>query len=74
MRAKLSLNSALYAFVPGGNVNGGTLYNAANNGNYWSSRSNSDTNAYNLNFNTSGVNPSSYSNRYYARSVRCVAR
>ena len=61
--------------VRSGNVNSGSLRNAGNNGNYWSSTANSNTsNAYNLNFNSGNVNPSNNNNRYNGFSVRCLAR
>ena len=61
--------------VRSGNVNSGSLRNAGNNGNYWSSTANSSTsNAYNLNFNSGNVNPSNNNNRYNGFSVRCLAR
>ena len=61
--------------VRSGNVNSGSLRNAGNNGNYWSSTAYSSTsNAYNLNFNSGNVNPSNNNNRYNGQSVRCLAR
>ena len=68
--------STSYAMLPAaGNRNNtdGTLNNRGNNGNYWSSTENS-TNAYNLNFNSSNVNPAnSFSLRTYGFTVRCIA-
>ena len=59
-------------FVRSGYVNPTNyLNNAGNNGNYWSSVANSSSDAYNLNFNSSNVNPSN-NNRYNGKSVRCV--
>jgi hypothetical protein len=54
--------------------NGGGLYNVGSNGNCWSSSpySSSSTNAGNLNFNSSGVNPQNNNNRAHGFSVRCV--
>ncbi len=52
------------------NSNAG-LNNQASNGNYWSSSVNG-TNAYTLNFNSSGVNPANNNNRANGFSVRCV--
>ncbi|MBU6426743.1 four helix bundle protein [Patescibacteria group bacterium] len=49
----------------------GSLNNQGGNGNYWSS-SVSGTNAFNLNFNSSGVNPSNTNNRANGFSVRCI--
>lgn len=57
----------------GGNRNNSdaTLNNQGSNGNYWSSSPNG-TNAYNLNFNSGGVNPANNNNRANGFSVRCV--
>ena len=55
------------------NVNSDALNNAGNNGNYWSSTVNSATNARNLNFNSTNVNPTNTNNRYNGFTVRCVA-
>ena len=49
----------------------GVLTNRGSNGNYWSSSVNG-TNAYNLNFNSSDVNPANSNNRANGFSVRCV--
>jgi hypothetical protein len=49
----------------------GALNNRGSNGNYWSS-SVSGTNARNLNFNSSSVNPANTNNRANGFSVRCV--
>lgn len=75
-----SLNSstiiqAPYFFHPSGYVNTGSLRDAGSDGYYWSSTAHrSPSDAYNLNFYSSRVNPSSYTYRYYGRSVRCLAR
>ena len=56
------------------NVNSAILRNAGQNGYDWSSRSYSTTtNAYNLNFNASDVNPSNYNNRWNGFPLRCLA-
>ena len=47
------------------------LNNQGSNGNYWSSSPNG-TNAYNLNFNSSNVNPADNNNRANGFSVRCL--
>ena len=74
MSPEVSPISSPLFFARGGNVNSGSLNNQGSNGNYWSSRANSDTNnAYNLNFNSSNVNPSNNNNRNNGFSVRCVA-
>ncbi|MBR3248876.1 hypothetical protein IKF89_02490 [Candidatus Saccharibacteria bacterium] len=55
-------------------MNGTTLWNARNNGNYWSSTvATPSTHGYNLNFNSGGVWPANQNNRNNGRSVRCVA-
>ena len=59
-------------FPAAGNYDGTTLNNRGTNGNYWSSSYNSATNAYNLNFNSSTVNPQDNSSRRYGFSVRAV--
>ena len=48
-----------------------SLNNLGVNGNYWSS-SVSGTNALNLNFNASSVNPANANNRANGLSVRCI--
>ncbi len=53
------------------NRSDGALNNQGSNGNYWSSSPNS-ANAYNLNFNSTGVNPANNNNRANGFSVRCV--
>lgn len=51
----------------------GTFRNAGINGNWWSSRADAATNAYNLNFNATTVYPSNGpNNRYVGRSLRCL--
>gem|GEM_PF-1354707 len=64
----------LTLFLPaaGNRNNAGTLNNAGTNGYYWSSTVNG-TNAYNLNFNSTTVNPANNNNRANGFSVRCVA-
>ena len=42
-------------------------------GNYWSKSSSSTTNAYNLNFNSSNVNPRNNNTKANGLTVRCVA-
>ena len=59
-------------FPASGNYNGTTLNNRGSNGNYWSSSYISETNAYNMNFNSDGVNPANNNNRRYGFSVRAV--
>jgi len=59
-------------FPASGNRNGTSLNNRGSNGNYWSSSLNSQTNGYNLNFNSSNVNPANNNNRFNGFSVRAV--
>ena len=60
--------SGLYNWVNGGLNNRGT------NGNYWSSTPYASTNAHNLNFNSTNVNPQNGNNKTNGLTVRCVAR
>ncbi|MBQ9019912.1 hypothetical protein IJ096_01150 [Candidatus Saccharibacteria bacterium] len=50
------------------------LNNQGRNGNYWSRKANSSSNAYNLNFNANNGNfyPQNNNNKNNGRSVRCV--
>lgn len=59
-----------------GNYNwqNGNLNNRGTNGNFWSSTPNSKPNAYNLNFNSTNVNPQNNNNKVNGLTVRCVAR
>ena len=52
----------------------GSLENAGTWGNYWSSVQNSSSNAYNMNLNSSSVNPSNNNDKRNGFSVRCVRR
>ncbi len=67
--ASVLRNNPMY-FVPGGNVNSGTLNFAGSYGYYWSSTAQSSKNAYILYFDSSSVIPSYYANRYLGLSVR----
>ena len=58
----------------GGWGNGSSVSNAGSNGRYWSSTWNSNTNAYNLNFNSGSVNPQNNNNKYNGYAVRCVKK
>lgn len=60
------------AFVRSGyvNLNNGQARNVGNEGDYWSRTAKSSTNAYNLNFNTSNVNPSNNNNRWNGFPLR----
>jgi hypothetical protein len=62
----------LFTIACSGNGNGTTRNNRGSNGNYWSSSWNSDRNARNLNFNSSGVNPQNNNNRYNGFALRPV--
>ncbi|MDE7134693.1 MAG: hypothetical protein K2N86_05390, partial [Rikenellaceae bacterium] len=55
------------------NDSSGTLNNAGQNGNYWSSvtYTSNTNNAYELNFNSSNLNVD-WNNKQNGRSVRCV--
>ena len=52
----------------------GSLNNETTNGNFWSRTVNDSSNAYNLNFNSSNVNPQNNGNRGNGRSLRCTAK
>ena len=54
-------------------MNSDALNNPGRYGNFWSSTVLSSSNAYYLLFNSSSVYPANSDNRYYGRSVRCVA-
>ena len=62
----------MFFFPASGNRNGTSLNNRGTNGNYWSASLNSQTNGYNLNFNSEGVNPANNNNRFNGFSVRAV--
>ena len=69
-----TITQAPYYFNPSGYVNSGSLRNAGNEGDYWSSTANSNTSdAYGLAFNSGRVLPSYYDYRYLGFSVRCLA-
>ena len=55
------------------NNNSASVNNVWNNGYYWSAVPNSNNNGYNLNFNSSNVNPTNNNNRSNGFSVRPVA-
>ena len=59
-------------FPAAGYFDGTTLYRRGTDGYYWSSGYYSATNAYNLNFNSSTVNPQNNNNRRNGFSVRAV--
>ena len=61
-------------FLLSGNYNTGGANNLGSNGNYWSRTANSAQNAYNLNMNTSSVNPANNNNKYNGFTVRCLAK
>ena len=67
-----AINSEVIIPLAGNRDNGGGgLNNQGVNGNYWSSSPDS-TNAYNLNFNSGGVNPANNNDRANGFSVRCL--
>lgn len=55
-----------------GYFNNGSANNQGSNGNWWSSTRNNNNNMYNLNANTSNINPANNNNRNNGNSVRCV--
>ena len=60
-------------FFPASGYRYGTsLYYRGSNGYYWSSSLNSSAYGYNLNFDSGGVYPANYSNRFNGFSVRAV--
>ena len=60
-------------FLPAaGYRNDSNVNNVGDNGIYWSSTPNDSDNAYNLNFNSSNVNPANNDNRNNGNSVRLV--
>jgi len=64
-----------YFFLPAAgyrNNSNGALNNRGTNGNYWSSRMNDATNAYNANFNSGNANMNN-NNRANGQSIRCIA-
>jgi hypothetical protein len=63
---------AAFFFPCSGNGAGQSRNNRGSNGNYWSSTFNSARNARNLNFNSTGVNPTNNNNRYNGFGVRPV--
>ncbi len=67
-----AINSEVIISLAGNrNNSSAALNNQGSNGNYWSSSPNG-TNAYNLNFNSSSVNPANNNNRANGFSVRCI--
>jgi len=61
----------LLIFAGNRNWNDGTMNNQGTNANYWSTTPNT-TNAYNLNFNASNINPANNNNRGNEFSLRCI--
>lgn len=64
----------IVGFLLSGNYNTGGANNLGSNGNYWSRTANSAQNAYNLNLNSSSVNPANNNNKYNGFSVRCILK
>lgn len=61
-------------FWPAAGAFHGSLANANSNGDYWARTAPSNSsNAYRINFNSAGVNPTGTYNRYRGFPVRCVA-
>lgn len=64
---------SVYVFFPAGGYGyDASVTNVGTNGRYWSSSWSSATNAYNINFNKSSVNPQHINSRYRGFSVRAV--
>ena len=68
------LRSNPYYFVRSGDIGGNILHNSGVYGYYWSSTVSSSTHAYLLSFNGTDIYPGRNLNRYYGRSIRCLAR
>ena len=66
------INGNSVFFPASGNRHGTGLYNRGSYGNYWSASLRSQTNGYNLYFNSSGVNPANNNSRFNGFSVRAV--
>ena len=66
------INGNSIFFPASGYYFGATLYGRGSYGFYWSSSYNSATNAYNLNFSSSNVNPAYSYNRRYGFTARAV--
>jgi hypothetical protein len=66
------INGNSIFFPASGNYNGTSLNGRGSYGYYWSSSYNSATYAYNLNFNSSDVNPANDNNRRYGFTARAV--
>ena len=69
-----AITQAPLYFSPVGYVGSGSLNDAGYGGGYGSSTAYSSSLAYLLSFGSGGVKPSTFSSRYYGRSVRCLAR
>jgi hypothetical protein len=67
-----NINGNSVFFPASGYYGGTTLYDRGSYGSYWSSTYNSETGARNLGFNSSEVNPTSYSYRRNGFTVRAV--
>ena len=63
-----------YYFARSGHVSGTTLGNFTSRGGYWSGSVVSSSNAFYLNYYSSGLYPAYQYRRNYGRSLRCVAR
>ncbi|MBQ8992409.1 hypothetical protein IJ090_03190, partial [Candidatus Saccharibacteria bacterium] len=66
------IRSAPYGFVYGGDFGSSGWFNVGNYGGYWASTQSSSTGGYYLYFNSSYPGTSNF-NKYFGRSVRCVA-
>ena len=68
------MENSPYYFARSGNVNDTTLDGLTSNGYYWSGSVVSSSNAFYLNYYSSGLYPAYQYRRNYGRSLRCVAR
>jgi hypothetical protein len=66
------INGNSIFFPASGDIDGTSLYNRGSSGLYWSSSYNSATSAYDLYFNSSGVNPANYYGRRRGFTARAV--
>ena len=69
-----NIQKAPLFIIRSGSFGGGSLNYQASYGALWSGTTNSGTNAYNLNYNSSNVNPANNNNRQNGFPVRCIAK
>ena len=70
----IAIRTSPLHFARAGYIDNRSISGFGNYGNYWSSTARSNTNAYDLNFNASAINPSSYDYilRSLGFSIRCM--